>query len=484
MTIPPEVKRSLSHTVKFRSNEIELLSSFISLNASNSSSALIIHGYKSVGKTFTVENYLTYLGVRNSIIRCDECVTNRVLLQRCFNKIKSDSGKNNNNNNDQIDKLKFGKSLESFYNFANALEKFIENSNYTDHHVLVLDRFDQCMESTNDLFIAFLRLREISKLDNLSIIFIISTDIPKEIVTSTIPTIYFKPYTEIQITEILQSSQSCLFGIEEIDNNPSSYEFWKQYAKIVVDLFFSYTGSDLNLLMDIIIKIWDKFIEPVIEGKYNVNEFVKVYRQGSELFTNENVINNSLIREYSTLQEEKPTTNGNVEDLPIHSKFILIASYLASFVEQKDDLHKFSKVKAVKYKKRVFSHKPNTKNDIDSRLLSPGFFDLERMFAILSVIYRNTAPSLNQQTEINLENDVAQIEEKKDIERAKFTLSRNTDLYSQVATLFSLGLISKSAASDILGARVRWKCNISWQTAEALCKEVDFPILDYLADEP
>ncbi|KAK6465696.1 origin recognition complex subunit 5 C-terminus-domain-containing protein [Scheffersomyces coipomensis] len=471
----------LKEEVKYRSNEIDLLSAFISEDALISTPSLIVHGYKAVGKTYTVQKYLQTLDVSTSVIRCDECITNRVLLQRCFNRIKADRQDGYKKEDGIHDKLKFGKSIESFYNFANALENYFESTSYTKNHILVLDRFDQCMESTNELFAGFLKLREICQVKNLTIIFIVSTDIPKEVITAVTPTIYFKSYTEEQVTDILQINQLCLFGIEELDNTQAGYEFWKQYSKIVVDLFFSYTGSDLSLLIDICVKLWTKFIEPVVSGKYQVHEFVKVYRENADIFTNENVINNSSIREYATLEEEKPVSNENVEDLPTHSKFILIASYLASFVDQKDDLHKFSKVKAVKYKKRVFSNKV-TKNDIDTRLLNPGFFDLERMFAILSVIYRNTAPSLNQHTEINLANDVAQIEEKKDTERAKFTLSRNTDLYSQVATLFSLGLISKSAASDILGARVRWKCNINWLTVETLAKEVDFSIVDYLGD--
>ena len=44
------------------------------------------------------------------------------------------------------------------------------------------------------------------------------------------------------------------------------------------------------------------------------------------------------------------THGGHVHDLPLHSKFLL-ASYLASYGSYRNDLHKYSKVKVVKYKR-------------------------------------------------------------------------------------------------------------------------------------
>ena len=94
------------------------------------------------------------------------------------------------------------------------------------------------------------------------------------------------------------------------------------------------------------------------------------------------------------------THGGHVHDLPLHSKFLL-ASYLASYGSYRNDLHKYSKVKVVKYKKRQSTKATSvtkghmSKESIDTRLLSANYVDLERILAILSVIYRNYAPSLN-----------------------------------------------------------------------------------------
>lgn len=475
----------LKSNVRCRGSEIDLLNSFISKDIDTLVSSLIVHGFKSVGKTFAVQLYLDALSVNKTVVRCDECITKKILLQRCFYNIRKDSGREFTREEQRF--LTLG---ENFSSFVTALELFIAEANYHEPHVLVLDRFEQCVEPTNDLFPAFTRLLELSKINNLIIIFVISSEEPKEVLTSYIPHIYFRNYTEAETLEILQHDQLCYFGVDALDQ--VGHKFWNQYTKVIVDLFFAYTGSDMNLLIDICIKSWDKFIEPVLDNTYSINEFIKVYRANSYLFENENIINNSLVRDFKTLDEEKAVENGNVEDLPIHSKFILIASYLASFNETRNDLHYFSKLKAVKYKRRNPSAAAKlkkghlSKDDIDNRLLSPNYFDLERLLAILSVIYRSNASSLNFSESdelINMYNSVEKNEERKELERSKFTLSRNTDLNSQIATLFSSGLISKSATSDILGARVRWKCNIDWSTVETLANDVQFSITEFLSNK-
>lgn len=159
----------------------------------------------------------------------------------------------------------------------------------------------------------------------------------------------------------------------------------------------------MNLLIDICFKLWWSFIRPVIEGRYKPSEFLRIYRENKDLFINDSIINNSLVREYGTLDEDKSSNATNVDDLPNHSKFILIASYLASFNEPKNDLNIFSriKVKGKKRKSNIAKIRKGelSKDDINTQLLSPNYFDLERLLAIISVIYRNESESLNKSNE-------------------------------------------------------------------------------------
>lgn len=248
MSLSEEALNDLKGIVKCRETQIELLNAFISKELETLVPSLIAHGYKSIGKTYTIERYLEALGINKTIVKCDECVTKKLLLQRCLKRIRMDSGVDLSKYNQLfnykgVEVTNVGKLCENFASFVVALEQFIEETNYQDPHVLLLDRFDQCMDPTNELFPGFLRLQEQSKIKNISIIFVISSDEPKEIVTNPIPHIYFKPYTQDQIVEILQNNQFCFFENKMYDNHIGE-DFWKQYSKIIVDSFFCIYGFE------------------------------------------------------------------------------------------------------------------------------------------------------------------------------------------------------------------------------------------------
>lgn len=472
--------------VLHREDQLELLRAFVNVDTVRDLGLVVVHGYKSGGKTLTVKTHLKNLGIKYTIVNCDECISKKIVLQRALKNYSIDS---------KVPPSLWGYDRigdygENFSSFITALEGFKNKSGYDDPHILILDRIDRCMEASNELFSSFARLKEQSTICNLLTIIITSSDDPIEIASNSIPHVFFQEYSETQIVEILQSTQFCKFGTSELDENPNSLEFWNQYVKIVVDLYFHFTGPDLNLLRHILSKLWKQITQPVVEKRYGLNDFFKVYKEKQHIFTNDNVINNATVLEYATKKEEVFNDNENVDDLPLHSKFILIASFLASFNEPRTDVHFFSKIKL---KKKKLTASPSkiakikkghmTKGDIDARLLQPNYFDLERMLAILSVIYRAHSKALLQSEReeiLNIYEDPSLSEEKKQAEISKFTLSRNSDLNSQIATLFSLGLLVKSANSDILGAKVRWKCNIPWNTVEALAANVNFPIHEYL----
>lgn len=126
-----------------------------------------------------------------------------------------------------------------------------------------------------------------------------------------------------------------------------------------------------------------------------------------------------------------------------------------------------------------------SKEDIDSRLLNAAFFDLERLLAILRVIYRNESDSINIPT-IDLanlyEDELERIMKEREKEQDLFSLNSNVELNSQIATLVSLGLLGRTSSADILSSKARWKCNISWTIVSSLADDVNFPIQNYLVE--
>lgn len=475
--------------VQFRADELQLLDAFVTEDSETTCPNVIVQGYKSVGKTHTVLKYLESLHIRKSVVKCDECITHKLLLQRCLNNIKNDCGLDLSNYRQKhiykgLEAARISLICENFAYFVMSLEQFFLDVDYKSRHVLVLDRFDQCCDPTDELFAAFLKLQEYSHLRNLSVIFITSHEDPREIVTFSIPHIFFKPYSQEELVSILQEKQ-----LQSLKNTPqeASSHFWNTFAKLVVDLFFDYTGSDVSLLLDLCEKLWPKFAKPVETGSRQPQDLLQIYRDLRPQLFNDNIISNSSVLGYDTGREEEISENVSaVTDLPYHSKFILIAAYLASYVEPKHDLHFFSRIKANKKKQKTSVLTVLAKADIDSRLLSAGFFDLERLKAILSVIYRNESKSLNKDSLefMNLYHDLSEREiAQKENEFTTFTLNNNVDVNTQLSTLVSLGLISRTYASDILSSKIRWKCNATWDIVEGIAKEILFPMHSYLVDK-
>ncbi|EEQ36622.1 hypothetical protein CLUG_00745 [Clavispora lusitaniae ATCC 42720] len=469
-----------------REKELDLLSCFITKEPLCSSPNLVVQGYKSVGKTYTVLNYLHELGIKKSIVNCDECITQKILLQRCLMSIMAESGKEYDASNFMYKGLKAARTsvlCENFAYFLMSLEQFIVATGYNEPHVLVLDRFDQCCDPTDDLFSAFVRLQEHSVIRNISVIYITSHDDPREISTLSVPHIHFGPYSQDQLVEILQAKHS--FHLNDVSPD-EDVAFWRNFTKLIVDLFYDYTGSDLLLLSDLCHNLWHKFANPVNNGRYKPSEFLRLFRDIRDQIFNDSIVSNSCITDYITKTEEVPSNVSPVADLPYHSKFLLIASYLASYVDPKSDLNVFSRMKTLKKRKeRKTTESSISKKNINSRLLSASFFDLERLKAILSVIYRNESKSLSQDNQeyLNLYQDLTERElAKKDNEFATFTLNTTVDVNTQLSTLVSLGLINRTYASDILSSKIRWKCNVGWDIIESLAREISFPIENYILD--
>lgn len=485
ITLATMVRSANSNPVVCRDAEQELLRCFITNDPSSLASNLIVQGYKAVGKTHTVLHYLDDLGIKKTVINCDECVTKKILLQRCLMGIRNDSGVDLNKYDQEfmykgLKAARVSLLCENFAYFLMLLEQFVVETGYKEPHVLVLDRFDQCCDPTDELFASFLKLQEHSAVRNLSVVYITSHGDPREILTFSVPHILFSPYTQAEVTLILQNKH-----LYHLDSDHDVF-FWRNFAKLVVDLYFDYTGSDLSLLLDLCEKLWPKFAEPIADGLYQPQDFLKIYRDVRADLFNDNIISNSTIREYGTWKEEEPSNSSSVADLPYHSKFILIASYLASYVDPKNDLQFFSKLKTIKKREKKSKIASLTKKDVDSRLLSAAFFDLERLKAILSVIYRNEAMSLSKDNQefFNLYQDLSERElARKEHEFATFTLNASVDVNTQLSTLVSLGLISRTYALDILSSRIRWKCNVSWDVINDIAQEIQFPMLNYVTDK-
>ena len=112
-----------------------------------------------------------------------------------------------------------------------------------------MDRFDVCLENTDELCRQFVKFREYSSIRNISVIYIIAHDEPKEITTLNVPRVRFAPYSIEQVAHIITQNP-----FPEVLEGKIDTSFWTNFAKLVVDLFYGYTGFGRNLFPW---SIWD-----------------------------------------------------------------------------------------------------------------------------------------------------------------------------------------------------------------------------------
>ncbi|KAG0016340.1 Origin recognition complex subunit 5 [Entomortierella chlamydospora] len=148
----------------------------------------------------------------------------------------------------------------------------------------------------------------------------------------------------------------------------------------------------------------------------------------------------------------------NTFDLPYFTKFILIASFLASYNPPKLDMRYFAKVSnqggKMTRRAKISAAKKHGHDQLGSKLrqqlLGPKIFPIERMLAIFYSI-------LDEEVE------------------------ENVNVHTQIASLVSLRLLQRVTPMDKLDS-IKCKCNVSYDMIKALAKSTKFDIDKYLYD--
>lgn len=437
---------SVRSIVEERDEQISLLSAFIRKEALFAPRSSLIYGSPSTGKSHTVKQYLEYSNINYSWIQCDECVSFRMLLKRILQAVQIDSGIRSK---DDVS-VEFDSTV-TFDNFISALQDFFTSESYEDVHYIVLDRADRFQEEGEDLFAKFVKMHEVSKVLNLSIIFITSTQ-PRRLITAAIPTIFFENYDSNQVAKILGTTVECKFSKHLQISKDETQRFWKNYVGIIVESYFPYT-TNISVLRRISVKLWNNFTKDIENRTLGTHDFLTLYRQNVNLLSSNYAFETSL--------ESQTTENDNQEvrvmnsSFPVFSKYIILAGYLASFNDSKYDWVFFSRLKDFHKKKQHFRTSKYSATKLNSRLLEPSPFDLERLLAITHAIYT--------------------------LENAK-PFPSNLDLFSQIANLSSLKIILKSHNTDFISAKTKWKINVNFPFAKSLADDLNFPIENYLAE--
>lgn len=393
--------------------------------------SIFIYGHVGTGKSLVVQNMLSYLRYNAAIVNCVEHVNNRHI----FNYILSDLSLHFNNfptSNEARYKC------DNFIDFVTCLKEIFTND--TRPIIIVLDKCDRLRDVDVDLLSAFSKLKELSNV-NVCVIFI--SDVVWEKYRVKIGVyepfkIHFSQYTRNEFIEILFLTKP--YGYEDT--------FYRNYLNLFLSVFFRFC-RDLNELRYMAKINFFKYIEPIEADQSNKSDSALLWRNISATFkANLEVIYLRVSSENFTKHNE---LSKNIEstmrlalsfELPYYAKYMLIASYLASYNPAKEDKYLFMKQKFKKKKK--LSGKKNMILDVSC---GPCNFPIRRMIAIFCAI-------LNEKVDIN------------------------ANLLAQIPSMCQLGLLSIVGNYNLNEPKL--KCCVSYDFILVIAKTVGFKIQNYL----
>ena len=194
---------------------------------------------------------------------------------------------------------------------------------------------------------------------------------------------------------------------------------------------------------------------PVIKGDFGTRDFSRLLVNQRTLFQDESVLLESIVPKPATMK-------ARTHELPYYAKWLLIAAYFASYNPAKLDALFFMKSTERKRRKkgggtaRSGGGRASQNRKIPRHLLAASPFTLDRMLAILHAILSHDFRS-------------------------------TIDVYTQIATLSGLRLISRSGGSGSIdplepGGKWRVGATVTWEYVQALARSLKFDIGDYVAE--
>jgi origin recognition complex subunit 5 len=223
------------------------------------------------------------------------------------------------------------------------------------------------------------------------------------------------------------------------------------------------------------LKLWPKFIRPILDGTHYGSQFSKLLLTTRHLFQNESALVPNIIADHSPASNlltaaEKKIDKGITAQLPYYTRLLLVAAYLASFNPPRTDQLHFMKTSAAKRRKKgggtaLPNTRPAKHRKISRKLLGPQAFVLERMLAIFHAI-------------------LADADGRGRYRKARAApVAGAADVQMAVATLASLRLLIRvGGAGDGLEGGMRFRVAVGWEVIRGVARSVGVETEDFLAD--
>lgn len=320
---------------------------------------------------------------------------------------------------------------------------------------LMLDRAERLRDMGNNVLSALLRLAELTN-RNICVILISNISFEKfRVKGGAIEPllIKFSDYSEQDILRILQFD----FTPSEIETDDENTvkltsEFYAGFAQVIYSIF-CHNCKDLNELRYFAALLFPLYIKPIKEGLAKTHETPKLIKYAQPYFVE--ATEKLYLREMSSAEwTEQQKVVGRADfELPYYTKFLLIASYLASYNPPRFDVRYFAKSAEERKKKKGGGTRKRVDNlggKMRQQLLGPKTFPVERMLAIFYSILDEP-------------------------------LEDTIDIQLQITSLTTLRLLVRTTGLDKLDG-AKYKCNVNFEFIRALAQNVRFEVDKYLYD--
>lgn len=453
----------------FREYQETSLKSFISNDHTLTPPNVILLGPSGTGKTTTLNSILSASSndIVHATIRPSELVTWKSLIQATSRVIQ------------QTLILKFPQigappaldplQVEDYFGLVKDLNIVMSHYSAVCSTVhIVFDGFDLLQDIDASLLLVFLKLHEQISTGHLKCVFVIRDSyFVHRYSNFVIPTVVFPRYTQQQLLKILCISRSRDLSSQYNNSNTSGVDVIENFIQLILQSFYSYTGSNISAINDIIDLKWPQYI--AFLDNETLKDSATLYRRARHLFT---FVDEPLNKDDG---EDQSANNGVEHELSKIARYILIAAYFCSYTNPRYDPSLFSRKAGIKSGRASYGRRKQLEENPTHRQAAT--FSLERLLAIFQAIY-----PLDDSDNGN------------DAKKGRGSLEQllqepyirpNIEVFQTIAELYSLKWLATSTMSvnvDLLSAKVRWRVNVAWEIILEIASSVDFDIQQYFSD--
>jgi origin recognition complex subunit 5 len=419
------LSRQISEKFPGREIQINLLVSLVS-DKHAITPPLFLYGPSATGKTSILHTLLSHFDLSHAFVDCSVIYSRALLFEQVLNQLISVR-----RNEDQSDERI---SCSTPYNFITHLKRHCAHRKEITYLV-----FDHAERLRTEPLLLSLLLR-LDELTGAPICVILVSNIVwekfhmKTGVREPIP-IHFPYYERDQLIAIC--CLECPTGENE--------DFFRGFVGLLIDLV-AICCCDLNELRRLLRELFPKFKEPIILKGLKQEDTTKLFASIRPH------LNNIWQRLYlRNITADTPNHKGLDLELAYYAKYLILASYLASYNDPKLDVQYFSKTTSGRRKRKGGRRVPKIQ-DTNQQLVGPRAFTLPRLLAIFYSILDD-----EKRSECNA-----------------------NDIFLQISSLVSLNFLTHTVDSNTNIDDYKLKCNVEYSFVEALAANVQFELNKYL----